>query len=396
MSRKNFHLAAVVAALSAVSVSAFSAPASLPAARTIQVHETGVDFDKNGKVASTYSVVLRISRPDKVKAMITVPAGKKQSAATYQYVDSGKTQTHYMSSGNVYGISPSVGNKSTDQIRSWGDVDLVLDSPHIPGPGAGARRAVSTEMISGIPMTVTTDRYPAQKGTDGAVTAYTSRYWVEKQSGKPFQRMMFITAKGKTRLSQKVTFSDWTLNQPLARPLLAFVPPAGAKLYIPPKLLAVGTNAPDFAAVTPDGKTVHLSDYRGKTVVLDFWATWCSPCQMSMPHLENVYQQVKDKDAVVLALCVWDTKPAYAHWLADKSGTYNFPTAFDPSSHGTKSVVTNAYRVDGIPVQYVIDKDGKVAAAYSGYQDGDTRLEKALIAQGVALPPPATTVSDTP
>ena len=396
MSRKNSHLAAVAAALSAVSVPAFSAPTNLPAAQTIQVHETGTDFDKNGKVASSYNVVLRIARPDKVKAVITVPASKGQSAATYQYVDNGKTQTHYMSSGNVYGISPSIGNKSTDQIRSWGDVDLVLSSPRIPGPGAGARRTVSSAVLNGISMTVTTDRYPARKGTDGTVTAYTSRYWVEKQSGKPYQRMMFITAKGKTRLNEKVTFSDWTLNQSIPRPMLAFVPPAGAKLYIPPKLLAVSAQAPDFAAVTPDGKMVHLSDYRGKTVVLDFWATWCSPCQMSMPHLEKVYQQVKDKNVAVLALCVWDTKPAYTHWVADKSGTYNFPTAFDSASHGPKSIVTDDYHVVGIPVQYVIDKDGKIASAYSGYQDGDTRLEKALDAQGIAVQAVAAAVTKTP
>lgn len=172
---------------------------------------------------------------------------------------------------------------------------------------------------------------------------------------------------------------DVKLNAPLTAASFKFTLPLGAHLPTPPKLLlANGTLAPDFAAVAPDGSIVHLSDYKGKTVVvLDFWSTWCGPCQMSLPHLEKVYQQVKGKVAV-LGVCVWDEKPAYDKWIVAKKGTYNFPTAFDPAGRGDKSIASSLYHVSGIPTQYVIDKDGKIAASTVGYDEGGTFLEAAL------------------
>ncbi|MCW3058919.1 MAG: Thiol-disulfide isomerase and thioredoxin, partial [Capsulimonas sp.] len=151
-------------------------------------------------------------------------------------------------------------------------------------------------------------------------------------------------------------------------------------------LLAAGSDAPDFSAVAADGRQVKLSDYKGKTVVLDFWATWCGPCQASMPHLESVYQQVKDQDVVVLGVCVWDQKDAYDKWVAKKAAQYTFLTAFDPAGHGDNSIASKLYRVKGIPTQYIIDKDGKIAAGYSGYNKGETRLDQALAKLGVTVP----------
>ncbi len=152
-----------------------------------------------------------------------------------------------------------------------------------------------------------------------------------------------------------------------------------------PKLLPAGTPAPDFAAVAPDGTMVHLSDFKGKPVVLDFWSTWCGPCQMSMPHLEKVYERVKDKGVAVLGVCVWDDKTAYTQWVKNKAGVYTFPTAYDPAGRAPSSIAGSLYHVSGIPTQYVIDKDGNVAAANVGYDESDHRLEAALTKLGVAV-----------
>ena len=152
-----------------------------------------------------------------------------------------------------------------------------------------------------------------------------------------------------------------------------------------PVLLAVGTQAPDFAAQAPDGTLVHLSDFKGKPVILDFWSTWCGPCQASMPHLEKVYQQVKDQGVAVLGVCVWDQKDAYDAWVADKKGTYTFPTAFDPAGRGPNGIAKSLYNVSGIPTQYIIDKDGKVAATLVGYDESDHRLEDALTKMGLTV-----------
>ncbi|MEO7715749.1 MAG: redoxin domain-containing protein [Capsulimonas sp.] len=169
--------------------------------------------------------------------------------------------------------------------------------------------------------------------------------------------------------------------------------PVGAHLPKPPPpptpVLANGVAAPDFLATTSDGKEVHLSDYKGKRVIIDFWATWCGPCQASMPHLNNVYKQVKDKDVVVLAVCVWDDKDSYAKWVTDNKTTYDFPTVFDPAGKGGKNIAGELYKVSGIPTQFVVDKDGMIAASNVGYMgETDHRLEAALAKTGVDIPVP--------
>lgn len=147
-----------------------------------------------------------------------------------------------------------------------------------------------------------------------------------------------------------------------------------------PPLLAVGTAAPDFAVQDKTGKTVHLSDYKGKVVVLDFWSTWCGPCQASLPHTNSVARKFAGQNVVVLAVNVWDTQAAFDAWLP-KHPEYNaIQFTIDPTKAQGQDVASRLYHVSGIPTQYVISPDGKVSKSFVGFGGPTNDLAQAITA----------------
>lgn len=151
-----------------------------------------------------------------------------------------------------------------------------------------------------------------------------------------------------------------------------------------PKLLAAGTPAPEFIVDRLDGGKVRLSEYRGKVVVLDFWSTWCGPCQAAMPALERLHKNVKDQDTVVLAVCVWDTRAAFERWVPENRAKYTMNFVFDPAGRDNgNSIATARYNVTGIPTTYVIDREGKVVTGVVGSTRAEAEIEEALKKLGV-------------
>jgi thiol-disulfide isomerase/thioredoxin len=114
------------------------------------------------------------------------------------------------------------------------------------------------------------------------------------------------------------------------------------------------------------GKTVKLSDLRGKVVVLDFWATWCGPCKRTMPLLDKFYSEKLPAGTQVYGVNVWqrektdDQKKSVVSKFIQDSG-YHFPILYGTSE------LASAYGVQGIPTLVVIDKTGKLAYRHVGY-----------------------------
>jgi thiol-disulfide isomerase/thioredoxin len=175
-----------------------------------------------------------------------------------------------------------------------------------------------------------------------------------------------------------------TIGTTPAKPGVASAPGA--------KLLAGGSLAPDFISIDLAGKTVRLSDWMGKVVVLDFWATWCGPCQKSLPHTQEVARRFKGQGVMVLACCTSDTRAKFEAWAKANQKMYpDITFTSDPNERGSATFEDRAsrklYGVSGIPTQFIIARDSKIAAVLVGYDDDDVRLEASLARAGVQVDP---------
>jgi len=112
--------------------------------------------------------------------------------------------------------------------------------------------------------------------------------------------------------------------------------------------------APDFSLTDLDGNTVSLSDYRGqKNVYINFWASWCGPCKLEMPDIEEIHREYEDKDLVVLTVNVGESQNVVEKYI--NSNGFSFPVLLDP-----EMAVSKLYKVNSIPVSIFIDKEGKI------------------------------------
>lgn len=124
--------------------------------------------------------------------------------------------------------------------------------------------------------------------------------------------------------------------------------------------VAVGSPAPDFELQDLDGRTVRLSDFRGKVVFLNFWATWCPPCRQEMPEIQRLVEK-NLPDVVILGVNTSDTAtPAEVKAFMERNG-YTWRVPYD-----TGSLVGRRYGVVYLPTSYFIGPDGTVRGKYIG------------------------------
>ncbi len=141
--------------------------------------------------------------------------------------------------------------------------------------------------------------------------------------------------------------------------LALFAPDAGAKLE-------AGVTPPDLLGKTPDGDEIRISQFRGRVVVVTFWASWCGPCRRELPVLD-VLQKAAGERAKVIAVNVKDTSQDYRlirRQMKDAALTF---------THDRSGEISKGYAVNSYPNLYVIDQAGTIAAVHVGF--GDDSLE---------------------
>jgi len=130
-----------------------------------------------------------------------------------------------------------------------------------------------------------------------------------------------------------------------------------------------GKTADDFA-LTIDGRPQRLSDYRGKVVVLNFWASWCPPCVEEAPALNRLQRRIEPLGGTILGVSIDEDPAAYKKFLKDFGIV--FPTWRDPNVQDNKSKIELGYGTSLIPETYVIDRHGKIARKLVSAQQWDS------------------------
>lgn len=119
--------------------------------------------------------------------------------------------------------------------------------------------------------------------------------------------------------------------------------------------VTVGTTAPDFTVETFDGETIRLSGLIGQVVVVNFWASWCEPCEQEAADLEQAYRMYKDDGVSFIGLNYVDTDPEALAYLAQFDISY-------PNAPDLGTSIAQAYRIRGVPETFIIGPDGHIAA----------------------------------
>jgi peroxiredoxin len=118
--------------------------------------------------------------------------------------------------------------------------------------------------------------------------------------------------------------------------------------------------APDFTLTSVNGKTITLSQFRGKVILLDFWATWCAPCRSAIPHLKDLYKAYREKGLEIIGLSLDKGNPERVRKFAANMGIeYTIIMADDD--------LVKKYGISPIPTTYLIDREGYITNKWIGF-----------------------------
>lgn len=197
-------------------------------------------------------------------------------------------------------------------------------------------------------------------------TTIKSRYFIGVDDLLP-RRMIIGNIQNTIRITK--------LNQPFGQDAFTIAMPTGYNLKMVTEedsrrlfsggLLAAGTIAPDWKLRDAEGQERSLGDYRGKIVVLDFWATWCGPCIAAMPVMQAIHKKYEKEGVVVIGVSIKEEKGADPlGFIKNKGFTYQLLLNGDP--------IVSAYKADALPTFYIIGKDRQIIYSKRGYSKLET------------------------
>jgi thiol-disulfide isomerase/thioredoxin len=234
-------------------------------------------------------------------------------------------------------------------VETWGDHDL---------------RWLRREQVGSVDCDVVEIRHRDDDGTE--------QWWLGADDGLPRKmRRQFLSARG-TEVESELVLSNLEVDTEIDSDVFRLVPPESFTVDIvgrqPPRETKIGDRAPEWTLKGPDGKIHRLQDYRGKLVVLDFWASWCPHCNAAMPAIQRMHDEYADRGVEFLALNCRDRGDVDpVAYIRNKGYTYFV-------ADGNETAVR--YRVGGLPSFYVIGPDGRLVHRQTGYSP---EREKALI-----------------
>ncbi len=209
-----------------------------------------------------------------------------------------------------------------------------------------------------------------------------SQFWYDQKSGlilkaRMVTSMMDQGVEMERTLTTEVT--SYSLDTELSDDKFLFEMPSGLRVVnslervMNPDSM-VGMAAPDISFTQLDGTVISLKDYRGKVVFIDFWATWCGPCRMEMPHIEKLYQEFKNDDGLAFFGASNEEKNTVTKFLS--ANDYSFPIVLVAAADAR-----NLFKVTSIPAGFVIDADGIIRAHMIGTQS-ENQLRAAFAKAG--------------
>ena len=301
-------------------------------------------------------------------------------------VSDGKTTWEYIGMRHQYTKKPASSDATAP--ASFLPTDYVDRYRHL-AEKAGEARLLREETLSFegkevLCQVLEVQFVPGAESKQSSETPHT--FWIAKESALVLQEMWdgkidMMGAEAKTRT--RIVYKSIRINQPLAEALFTFVPPTNAKevdTFSIPKASSrslPSKPAPEFSLPTVEGKNASLSDFKGKTVLLDFWTTWCLPCRESTPVIEKLQSAFSEKGLVALAVDAGEEPETVKGYLTHNPS--KLPNLVDPSR-----TVADLYSVNSFPAFVLISRDGKVVYSSSGFgAETEVQLRTALKQEGI-------------